>query len=181
METWDRYLASVPETALRLVIAGGGPLQADVVSWATGRPSVEVVGLLGSQDCAALIARAQAVILPSVCEETFGLVVVEAMAAGTAPVAPAHGPFPELITNRVDGVLFEPGNSDSLADVLKDIDSDPGRYEHYGKIARLAYEQRFDPDENARQLVGIYRFALDNPAFGRARSPDAVNDVMAKP
>ena len=44
------------------------------------------------------MARARAVVLPSAWEETFGLVAVEAMASGVAPIAAGHGSFTELIT-----------------------------------------------------------------------------------
>jgi glycosyltransferase involved in cell wall biosynthesis len=181
MDSWDRYRAETPEADLRLVIAGGGPLKDQVVACAASRPSVEAVGLLNSQDCAALIARARAIILPSQCEETFGLVVVEAMAGGTPPVAPAHGPFPELIRDGVDGVLFKPGSSEALAEVLRDIDADSSRYERYGNAGRDTYEQRFDPGDNIEQLLEIYRFAVGNPVFGRRDSPEVVSHVVAKP
>ena len=169
MEAWDRYHARSREGLMQLVIAGSGPLEAEVVAWAAATPSVAAVGLISPPECAALIARARAVILPSLCEETFGLVAIEAMAAGVAPVASAHGAFPELIRDRTDGVLFEPGNAESLAIILQDIESHPERYRAYGQAASRASGQRFDPKRNLDQLIGIYNFAVDNPIFGESQ------------
>ena len=121
-----------------------------MADWAASRPSVELVGQLGSDRCAELIARARAVMLPSAWEETFGLVAVEAMAAGTAPIAAGHGSFTELITPGVDGVLFRPGDPAALAAVLADADENPEQYETYGDQARKSYEQRFDPQPEPR-------------------------------
>ena len=73
------------------------------------------------------MAAARAVVLPSAWEETFGLAAVEAMALGVAPVAAAHGAFPELITDGVDGVLFRPGDPAALAAALR-----AGRHEPRG-------------------------------------------------
>src|SRR5208283_2337734 len=115
MQAWDLYSAANRGEGLRLVIAGGGPLGSQVTEWADARPSVTTVGILSAAECAALVARAQAVLLPSQWEETFGLVAVEAMAAGVPPVAAAHGAFHELISDGVDGVLFKPGSVASLA------------------------------------------------------------------
>ena len=74
--------------ALRpLVIAGGGPLESEVAAWAANQPSVQMTGTLSSDKCAEVISAARAVLLPSAWEETFGLVAVEAMAAGVPPIA----------------------------------------------------------------------------------------------
>jgi glycosyltransferase involved in cell wall biosynthesis len=172
MAGWDSYLARAAQLAaapgaqpgLRLVIAGAGPLQGEVADWASSRPSVELAGQLGSDQCAELIAGARAVVLPSEWEETFGLVAVEAMAAGTAPIATGHGSFTELITPGVDGVLFPPGDAAALGLALADAQQHPEQYETYGDHARKSYEQRFDPEQNLEQLIGIYRYAITHPA-----------------
>jgi glycosyltransferase involved in cell wall biosynthesis len=104
------------------------------------------------------------VLLPSEWEETFGLVAVEAMAAGTAPIAAGHGSFTELISPGVDGVLFPPGDAAALGLALADAQSHPEQYETYGDHARKSYEQRFDPAQNLGQLVEIYRYAMNHPA-----------------
>ncbi len=81
MAAWDRYLGSSPDPALRLAIAGAGALDREVAGWAATRPSVEVLGLVSPDRVRELMSRARAVLVPSVWEEPFGLVVVEAMAA----------------------------------------------------------------------------------------------------
>ena len=110
------------------------------------------------------MSRARAVLLPSAWEETFGLVAVEAMAAGVPPVAAAHGSFTELITPGVDGVLFSPGDPAALALAIADVESNPERYEDYGDQARKTYEERFDPERIIEELLEIYRFAITHPA-----------------
>ncbi len=164
MAGWDRYCRASAEPGLRLVIAGAGPLGGEMAAWAAGRPSVEMVGQVSSGRCAELISRARAVLLTSAWEETFGLVAVEAMAAGVPPIAAGHGSFAELITSGVDGILFRPGDPDALALAVADVDAHPERYETYGEQARKTYEQRFDPQDNLGQLLEIYRFAMAHPA-----------------
>jgi glycosyltransferase involved in cell wall biosynthesis len=163
MKGWDAYRALAGEDALRLVIAGGGPLQDQVTAWAADRPSVELAGHLTKAECSKLIGRSRAVILPSEWEETFGLVVVEAMAVGVPPLAAGHGSFPDLVSDGVDGALFEPGQPDALARLLVDVDTSPDRYEEYGRRARTTYEQKHDPRRNIEQLLDIYRFAIGQP------------------
>jgi glycosyltransferase involved in cell wall biosynthesis len=163
MAGWDRYRKQSGEPALNLVIAGGGPLGDEVAAWASARPSVEMTGTVSSDRCAELISRGRAVLLPSAWEETFGLVAVEAMAAGVPPIAAGHGSFTELITPGVDGVLFSPGDPAALALAIADVESNPERYEEYGDQARKTYEQRFDPQRSIEELLDIYRFAITHP------------------
>jgi glycosyltransferase involved in cell wall biosynthesis len=165
MAGWDHYRSGRPEGAgLRLVIAGAGVLDQEVAAWASARPSVELVGHASEAECSALMARARAVLLPSTWEEPFGLVAIEAMAAGAPPIAAGHGAFTELITDGVDGVIFTPGDAAALGAAIADVEADPGRYLAYGTQARETYQKRFDPDRNIEQLVEIYRYAIANPA-----------------
>jgi glycosyltransferase involved in cell wall biosynthesis len=164
MAGWDRYHSSSSRRGLRLVIAGAGPLQDEVAGWASNRPSVEMVGQVDSGRCSELISQARAVLVPSAWEETFGLVVVEAMAVGTPSIAAGHGSFVELINPGVDGVLFRSGDPAALALAIADVDAHPEQYETYGEQARKTYEQRFDPDQSLKHLLEIYQFAIAHPA-----------------
>jgi glycosyltransferase involved in cell wall biosynthesis len=165
MAGWDHYLEQPDEPGLSLAIAGAGPLGDETARWASARPSVTMTGPLSSDKCAELIAGARAVLLPSVWEETFGLVAIEAMAAGVPPVAAAHGSFTELITSGVDGVLFSPGDPAALGRAVADVERNPEQYQAYGEQARKTYEKRFDPERSVEELLEIYRFAIANPAF----------------
>jgi glycosyltransferase involved in cell wall biosynthesis len=167
MASWDRYRESAGLAPLRLVIAGAGPLGTEVAEWASTRPSVDVVGLVDSGRCADLMSRASAVVLPSLCEETFGLAAVEAMAQGVAPLAAGHGSFTEIITDGVDGALFRPGDVAELTSAIADVAAHPAQYQVYGEQARKTYEHRFDPESNLKQLLEIYRFAIEHPVVPR--------------
>jgi glycosyltransferase involved in cell wall biosynthesis len=163
MAGWDCYRSNSGEPGLNLVIVGGGPLQEEVAAWASSRPSVEMTGTVSGERCAELISQGRAVLLPSAWEETFGLVAVEAMAAGVAPIAAGHGSFTELITSGVDGVLFRPGDPAALALAIADVERNPEQYEILGDQARKAYEERFDPQRSVEELLDIYRFAITHP------------------
>jgi glycosyltransferase involved in cell wall biosynthesis len=163
MDGWDRYREKSAEPGLSLVIAGGGSLSGEVAAWASTRPSVEMKGTVSADECTTLLSQARAVLLPSAWEEPFGLVVVEAMAAGVPPIAAGHGSLTELISPGVDGVLFSPGDPVALALAIADIETSPERYEAYGDQARQTYEKRFDPQRSVEDLLEIYRFAKAHP------------------
>lgn len=164
MTSWDRYRDGAGDPGLRLIIAGGGVLQDEVTEWASARSSVDFLGQVSRERCAGLMARARAVVVPSLCEESFGLTIAEAMSAGAPPIAAGHGAFPELITPGVDGVLVAPGDPAALAAAIADVEANPARYESYGARAYVTYQQRFNPERNLSELLGIYRFAVAHPA-----------------
>ena len=164
MAAWDRYCGMSGSPGVRLVIAGNGSLEREVTAWASTRLSVEMLGHVPGSRCRELMSRARAVLIPSVLEEPFGLVVVEAMAAGSPPIAAQHGGFVELISPGVDGVLFRPGDPTALALAVADVEAHPERYEIYGNQARETYEQRFNPEHSLKHLLEIYSFAIAHPA-----------------
>ena len=94
MRAWDSFRTQRPLSTLRLVVVGGGEMSEVVGRTAAGHSSVAMAGHVTRAEVSRILAASRAVVVPSQWEETFGMVAVEAMAAGTAPVASAHGPFP---------------------------------------------------------------------------------------
>jgi glycosyltransferase involved in cell wall biosynthesis len=176
MEAWDLYSATSTSSSMRLVIAGGGPLEDEVTSWARDRKNADFLGILSPAECQVLLSTACATVIPSEWEETFGLVVVEAMAAGVPVIAAAHGSFPELMVNGEEGTLFPPGDATALADVFREVDLQPELYARYGRGARKAYETRFDPEDNINQLLSIYEFAIQHPVCGGRQPTVALSE-----
>jgi glycosyltransferase involved in cell wall biosynthesis len=152
MRAWDAAGLDLP-----LVLAGTGPLQSAVLRWAEGRSDVRYAGLRDKAGC-----RAAAVVAPSAWLETFGLVVVEAMAAEVPSIAPAHGAFTELIDDGVTGFLHRPGDVDSLAACLRAVVA-TARNREMGEAARLRYEKEFTPSAGLDRLIAGYEGALAGP------------------
>jgi glycosyltransferase involved in cell wall biosynthesis len=163
MRAWDGFRARRSRSPLRLVVAGGGDLSDTVTRWASQHPSVTMAGHVSRDEVSQIFAMSQAVLVPSQWEETFGMVAVEAMAAGTAPAASAIGAFPELVTEEVNGRLFPAGDVDAMIDILDDVDQNPHNWRQYGDRARETYRARFSPDVGIDRLLQIYRFAVEHP------------------
>ncbi|MDQ1015651.1 glycosyltransferase [Streptomyces afghaniensis] len=171
MAAWDE-IAAGGGVGVPLVIAGTGPLEREVTAWAAGRDDVRYVGLLDPAECQKTVARSVAVVAPSTWLEAFGLVVVEAMAAGVPVVAAGHGAFVELVEDGVTGLLHQPGDSVSLASRIRRIAADEALGREMGQAARRRYEQGFSPAVGLERLVEEYRTAI----AGRTRTVgDGIN------
>ena len=176
MAAWDRYRGMSGDPGLRLVIAGAGPLEREVAAWASTRPSVEMVGYVPGSRCFELMSRARAVLVPSVWEEPFGLVVVEAMAAGT----PADRGRARLVRRThhpgVDGVLFRPGDPDALALAIADVEAHPEQIrdlrESGPRDLRAAIRPGAQPQAPARDLQLRDRAPGVTPDSARSETPD---------
>lgn len=162
MAAWDRIAAS-GGLGVPLVLAGSGPLQEEVAQWARDRDDVRYLGLRSKTECRELTARAAAVVVPSTWMETFGLVAVEAMAAGVPAVAAAHGAFVELVQDGVTGLLHRPGDPASLAESLCRAVSAPEVNRSMGEAARRRYEQDFTPSVGLDRLVAGYEAVIAGP------------------
>jgi glycosyltransferase involved in cell wall biosynthesis len=163
MQAWDALLCRRPQTTLRLVIAGGGPLAEQVARWGSARPSVEVRGLVSRAEAGTILAGARAAVVPSQWEETFGLVAVEAMAASTPAIVAAHGALPELVTDGWDGALFPPRDVGALAQLFAEVEDGADLWAVRGARARQTYLDRFTTSENVERLLGIYTRAIEHP------------------
>jgi glycosyltransferase involved in cell wall biosynthesis len=97
-------LEAIPEA--RLALVGDGPHRQTLEKHFAGTHT-NFVGYLVGKELASAFASADAFIFPS-RTETLGLVLLEAMAAGCPVVAARSGGIPDIVTDGVNGYLFEP-------------------------------------------------------------------------
>ena len=90
----------------RLALVGDGPHRQNLEQYFAGTPTY-FVGYLRGKELASAYASADVFIFPS-RTETLGLVLLEAMAAGTPVVAARSGGIPDIVTDGVNGYLFDP-------------------------------------------------------------------------
>ena len=129
-----------------LTILGGPPRSGSAVDVPRlfGRKSIDEasVTIVGEvADPSPYISGADALVLPSDAPEPFGLVVIEAFAAGRPVIASRAGGPLEIITEGVDGWFFEPGDDQDLAALLRRLTV--ADLERAGACARLTYERRY--------------------------------------
>ncbi|NEQ76444.1 MAG: glycosyltransferase family 1 protein [Okeania sp. SIO2C9] len=99
-------LEAIPNACLALV--GDGPNRESLEQHFADTPT-HFVGYLRGQKLASAYASADAFIFPS-RTETLGLVLLEAMAAGTPVVAANSGGIPDIVTDGINGYLFDPAD-----------------------------------------------------------------------
>jgi phosphatidyl-myo-inositol dimannoside synthase len=143
LDIWAPVVARVPEA--RLVIAGGGPLRADLERHVRrlgleGR--VVFTGYVPEAEKAAHFRLADAFLFPSAMEG-FGFSVAEAMSAGVPVVASDRGSIPELVAEGQSGFVCDPSLPDRFVERLLLLLGDAALREKFGAAARERADRLF--------------------------------------
>ena len=135
----------------RLALVGDGPYRQELEKIFAGT-NTHFVGYLRGDDLASAFASSDAFLFPS-RTETLGLVLLEAMAAGCPVVAANSGGIPDIVTNGVNGYLFEPSDRDGLVTATQNLFYD--RHEAMCFAARHEAE-KWGWESAAKQLQKYY-------------------------
>lgn len=123
-------------------------------------PSVHFLGELSRDALMDVYHRADVLVIPSICEEPFGLPIAEGMACGLPCIGSNTGGIPELIEDQVTGILVERGDAAGLADALRRLALDPAARERFGRLGRERAERLLDWSVPAGRLDALYQRLL---------------------
>jgi phosphatidylinositol alpha-mannosyltransferase len=107
-----------------LWIGSDGPDTAALQARTAGDPRFHWLGRISDEDKFARLRGADVFCAPSLRGESFGVVLIEAMAAGTAVVASGLDGYRNVATDRVDALLTTPGSASDLARALTEVIDD---------------------------------------------------------
>ena len=170
----ERVLESVPGT--RFLIAGRGDAPENRAAVARFGESVSFLGGISDEEKEALLAGASIYVAPQTGGESFGIVLVEAMAARTTVVASDIPAFRAVLDDGRAGALFETGNPDSLAATLLELLRDRERLDALADAGQLASAQ-YDWEVVADKVFEVYKLSIDmgSPAdSGTRRARDLI-------
>jgi phosphatidyl-myo-inositol alpha-mannosyltransferase len=124
----DVLLAAVQQLGpeVRVWVGSTGPDTARLRTQYADDPRIEWLGRLTDADKMARLRGADVFCAPSLHGESFGVVLIEAMAAETAIVASGLDGYRNVATDGVDAILVEPGDVSALAVALKRVLFEPG-------------------------------------------------------
>lgn len=156
MQIWDQ-LPDIP-----LVIMGGGPLEEEFKAWADTLENVWFLGYTQHDKCLSIVKVGEFVVFPSIWYEGCSMVEIETESLGKALVATDLGFSAEAIENGVNGYKVRLGDTDGFIKQIKELWDAPEKCKLMGRNARVDYEAKYLPEDNYRQLIGIYESLIQN-------------------
>jgi len=158
LRAWPTVVGRCP--GARLLLIGTGPLEGEL------RALVQTLGVLGSVQFVGEVLTVEAYlraghvfVLPSRAEAT-SLALLEAMACGLPCVVTRIGGNVDIITDRVNGLLVEPGNSLQLAQAILYLLENPELAGRLGTNARQTVMENFSIDLIVNRYIGLYHELL---------------------
>jgi glycosyltransferase involved in cell wall biosynthesis len=161
-------------THVDLVIAGSGNYEAELRSMANGAKNIHFVGRADHARLQAWYRAALATIVPSLCYETFGIVVAESFAVATPVIVYAQSSLEEIVSTYGGGLMYH--TDDELRAAIERLWTDAQFREHLGYEGRAAYEAEFAEAPFLRHYLAVVYELL---ARKRSGQPFEQSDVTA--
>jgi len=154
----ETLLSAARQTGLPVRLAGDVSTMPEIVE--TAPENVRFMGHLTRDELVEFYHKARFLVLPSICYETFGIVLIEAMANGLPTIASRIGGIPEVVEDGVTGLLFEAGNADELAEKMEVLWNSNSLCRKMGEAGRLAMMKKFNKLSYYHSLIELYNRAI---------------------
>jgi glycosyltransferase involved in cell wall biosynthesis len=164
VDAFARLHHAVPQ--VRLLIVGDGPERTAIEASLFDRgihESVHFTGQVSATEIPGLLASMDVAVAPYPDSANFyfsPMKVYEYMAAGLPVVASRVGQLQTLIQNEVNGLLYEPGNSQSLADQLAHLRKHPELRQQLGHNARLTMQRSHTWEQVTQQITHLMQHPI---------------------
>jgi glycosyltransferase involved in cell wall biosynthesis len=172
LAAWERLQGNVP-----LKVVGDGPSARQVAEAAKRLRGVEWLGRQPKDLVRALMQGARALIFPSVWYEGFPMVIAEAYAVGLPVIASDLGSMSSLIDHGRTGLLFSPGDPESLAAQVEWALAHPAELKRMREGARAEFEAKYTAERNYHLLMEIYRTTIER---AKREHKDSVKRITAE-
>ena len=155
LNAWPEIAA---QSGARLRVVGADPLAVRFLMRRLGvsEDSIELLGVVPRDELVRQLSLAKVLVAPSLGGESFGLVIVEAFAAGVPVVASEIPGYDEVINSKT-GVLFPPGDQGALIAATVGLLVDEARRQTLGKLARKRVVDCYDWLLIGKRLLEIYK------------------------
>ena len=156
--------AGLPTQKL-VVIGDAADSQAEMARF-LDNSNITLKGRLNKEGVLAYMKRCKALIFPSTWYEGLPFVIIEAFATGTPVIASRLGSMAELVNDKLNGFLFEPGNVTDLQEKIHlflqtERQDRNALYEN----ARTTYVQNFSPEKHYQTILTLYETVIAEKRF----------------
>jgi phosphatidylinositol alpha-mannosyltransferase len=167
LAAFTKVLAEVPDAVL-VVVGDGKDREALALLMGSARARVDMRGAQPNERVPSFLAACEVFVSPAVGQESFGIALVEAMAAGLPVVATDIPGYREVVSDGVEGLLVSPRDPEALAAGLVRVLTVPGLAARLGEAGRER-ARTFDWPIVVDRLEELYGRAIESAGYHRQR------------
>lgn len=136
-----------------LLIAGDGEYRETLEKQAENSPHIKFLGRLDQKTLQSLYQSAIAVIVPSICYETFGIIIIEAFSRRTPVIVNNLGALPEVVEDSGGGFIYQ--TPDELVAAMNKLAENPALRKELGEKGRAAYMKYWNETAHLEKYLGL--------------------------
>ena len=160
LDVWDLIWRDRKHSGPRLVICGDGPLRESTEARAAANPLVEFKGVVSGEAKRRLVSEARAVIAPSICLESLGLVAYESYEFAKPVLASRTGGLGEIVMHNQTGLVHEPGDIATLYEHAMTLEDEPAKRMNFGRNGLDWLRENTDEGRWLLKFNEIVEFAI---------------------
>jgi phosphatidylinositol alpha-mannosyltransferase len=164
---FSKVLAEVSDAVL-VVVGEGKDREALGLLTESARARVDMRGAVPNEQIPSYHAACEVFVSSAVGQESFGIVLVEAMAAGLPVVATDIPGYREVVSDGVEGLLVPPRDPEALSAGLVRVQTEPGLAARLGEAGRT-HARTFDWPVVVDRLEELYGRAIETAGYDRPR------------
>lgn len=158
LSAWSKICKKYPDVTL--FIAGEGAAKEFIEQYAkTSGIGQQVVftGWLSQNELHEYLSADCVFVMPSMLGEAFGLVAAEASMAGAAVIVSRIGALPEIVEDRVSGLVVTPGDTNSLVQAIEELINDEELRRKFGIAAKKRAQKLFSMEKSVDEYEKTYQ------------------------
>jgi phosphatidyl-myo-inositol alpha-mannosyltransferase len=167
LAAFTKVLAEIPDAVL-VVVGNGKDREALALLTRSARARVDMRGAQPNERVPSFLAACEVFVAPAVGQESFGIALVEAMAAGLPVVATDIPGYREVVSDGVEGLLVRPRDPEALAAGLVRVLTEPELAARLGEAGRER-ARSFDWPIVVDRLEELYGRAVETAGYDRQR------------
>ena len=167
LAAFSKVLADVPD-AILVVVGEGKDREALGFLTESERARVDMRGAVPNEEVPSYLAACEIFVSPAVGQESFGIALIEAMAAGLPVVAADIPGYREVVSDGVEGLLVPPRDPEALAAGLVRVLTEPALASRLGEAGR-EHARIFDWPLVVERLEELYLRAIESAGYDRSR------------
>jgi glycosyltransferase involved in cell wall biosynthesis len=149
-----------------LLIAGDGDYKPELKALAENSTNIKFLGKLEQEKLRKLYRKAIAVIVPSICLETFGIIIIEAFSMKTPVIVNNLGALPEVVEDSGGGFVYN--DESELVDAIKNLAENPALRSELGNKGHAAFFKYWNENAHLAEYFNLIETIQNKSTVAKA-------------